>query len=283
MRNYLSAHDIANNIRMTRTQHAGTFLIVEGDIDMRVYRRFINEIQCMLIPAHGKDNAINALSILEKNNFNGVLAIVDSDFWKLDSIQPNSSNLFITDTHDLEGMLLFSDALEKVLSEFGSTNKIKKLSKPVRNILLECALPIGFFRWLSSPTKDNLFLKFRELSFENFVDKKTLIVDIDILIKEVKANSQNSTLDENAIKHKITLLRNVGYDPWQVCSGHDLIQILSIGLRNIFGNNKARTISAEVVDGILRIAYEYLHFCQTQLHNSIKYWEKANPSFKVLK
>lgn len=283
MKNYLTAHDIANNARMIRTLHPGTILIVEGNTDIRVYERFVNDTYCKLIPANGKDKTIDALAILEKDNYDGVLAIVDTDFWKLDGIEPNTPNLLLTDTHDLETMLLSSDALDKILSEFGSATKIKKLGKPIRDILLKSALPIGYFRWLSSPTKDNLFLKFKEFCFPNFVDKKTLSVAIDKLIKEVKTNSQHSTFDGNVIQLKIeTLIKNNAYDPWHVCSGHDLVQILSIGLKNIFGNNKARTIATELLDGILRVAYEYSHFCLTKLHNAIKDWEKMHPSFKVL-
>lgn len=283
MKAYLTAYDIANNARMTRTSHSGTILIVEGDTDMRVYKRFINDTHCKSISANGKDKAIDALKILEKDNYKGILAIIDTDFWKLDGIEPNTPNLLLTDTHDLETMLLSSGAFEKVISEFGSATKIKKLGKPIRNMLLKSALPIGYFRWLSSPTKDNLLLKFKELRFPNFVNKKTLSVAIDKLIKEVKTNSQNSTLDENVIKLKVeTLIKNNAYDPWHICSGHDLVQFLSIGLKNIFGNNKAKAITTELVDGILRVAYEYSHFCLTQLHNSIKGWEGMHPSFKVL-
>lgn len=106
---------------------------------------------------------------------------------------------------------------------------------------------------------------------------------VDKLIKEVKTDSHNSILDENVMQLKIkTLIKNNACDPWHVCSGHDLLQILSIGLNNIFGNRKARTITAELVDAILRVAYEYSRFCLTQLHNAIKDWEKMHPSFKVL-
>ena len=283
MKNYLTAHDIANNARMIRTLHPGTILIVEGNTDIRVYERFVNDTYCKLIPANCKDKTIDALAILEKDNYYGILAVVDADFWKLDGIEPNTPNLLLTDTHDLETMILSSDAFEKVLSEFGSATKIKKLGKSIRNMLLKSALPIGYFRWLSSPKQDNLLLKFKELCFPNFVDKKTLSVAIDKLIIEVKTNSQNHALDENMIKLKIeTLIKNNAYDPWQVCSGHDLVQILSIGIKNIFGNNKARMITSELVAGILRVAYEYSHFCLTQLHNLIKGWERMHPSFKVL-
>ncbi len=267
-----------------RTQYTGTILIVEGSTDARVYRRLVSKNECRLIPATGKDKAINALELLENGGFNGVLTIVDADFQRLDGIEQNSSNLLLTDSHDLETMILHSDALDNVLSEFGSARKIEKLGRPIRDVLLEGGLPIGYLRWLSSPAKDNLSLKFKELSFDKFVDEKTLRVSIDDLIRELKTNSGDSTLDENATKLKIMALDGEGDDPWQVCSGHDLVLILSIGFRNIFGNlRRGETVTPDQVDGMLRLAYNYSHFCLTRLHNSIKGWETANPTFRVLK
>lgn len=281
MRNNLTPFDIANNVCMTRTLHKGAILIVEGTTDIRVYERFLGKNKCKFIPAHGKNNAIEALSILENNGFNGILTIIDADFWRLDGIKPKTPNLLLTDTHDLETIIISSDAFDKVLNEFGSVKEIKKLGKPIREMLLESGIPIGFLRWISSYEKENLFLAFKNLSFHKFVDKKTLRVDIDNLIKEVKIKSNNSTLDENLMMNEILILMKSEYDPWQVCSGHDLVQILSIGFLNIFGNHRGKKTTPEVVDGLLRISYEFSHFCLTNLHKSIVDWEKSNPHFEI--
>lgn len=56
------------------------------------------------------------MSILEKDAFLGVLAIVDADFDILESKLPESKNVLFTDAHDLETMIMKSFALEKVLS-----------------------------------------------------------------------------------------------------------------------------------------------------------------------
>ena len=280
-----TAPDIAAEARMIRAaDHNRAILIVEGSTDARVYGWFVNGGKCELIPAAGKDKAISALELLENGGFDGILTIVDADFQRLDGIEPNSSNLLLTDSHDLETIILCSTALDKVLSEYGSAREIAKLGRPIREVLLEGGLPIGYLRWLSSPAKDNLSLKFKELSFDKFIDEKTMGVSIYNLIRELKTNSKDSTLDENETKLKIMALAGEGHDPWQVCSGHDLIQILAIGLINAFGNpRRGETATPDQVDASLRLAYNYSHFCLTRLHNSIKGWETANPTFRVLK
>jgi hypothetical protein len=283
MYQYLTPVDIANNVRMIRTTHQGTILIVEGDIDVRVYSKFIDEKLCVLTPAFGKDNAIEALSNLEKSKLTNILVIIDSDFWQLAGITPTSSNLVLTDSHDLETMIINSEAVEAMLSEFGKTSKISRLSKPLREFLIDCALPIGFLRWLSSPHKFHLYLKFDGLCFNRFVDKKTLRIDINKLIRETKINSKNRSLNENWIKSEIIKLYKMGYDPWHVCSGDDLIEILALGLSNIFGNERSRQMTPNALEGILRIAYSYSCFSRTQLYRSITNWEMINPGSKVLK
>jgi hypothetical protein len=283
MKAHLTPHDIANTVRMMRTLHSGAIIIVEGDTDLRVYQRFVDEKRCRLVPGNGRPNTIGSLSILENAHLKGILAIIDADFWKLDGVKPSSSNLVLTDTHDLETMILSSNALDKVLSEFGSTAKIGRLGKPVRTLLLEAASPIGFFRWLSSPTKDNLFLRFKGLNFDGFLNKRTLEVDLHKLIKQVEANTPGCIIDLGGTTVNIQKLKAMGHDLWQVCSGHDMTEILTMGLRSLFGNARAAAISTEVVDGVLRISYEHSYFRCTQLHTSIKSWEEANQDYKILR
>jgi len=149
------------------------FLLVEGSTDERVYKHFIGEDKCQIIVTHSKDNAIKALVILEKDKLLGVLAIVDADFMVLEEMQPSSQNLLLTDMHDLELMIINSPALEKVLVELGSTEKISKLEKTykkdIRSLLLESAMPIGYLRWVS--LREKLSLKFETLKLDRFIDK----------------------------------------------------------------------------------------------------------------
>ena len=121
MRESITPNRIANKIRLLRTQYTGSFLIAEGDTDTRVWENLVDSTKCCVENAFNKDNAVKVLNILEQANFAGVLAVVDADFDILEKTVPLSRNLLLTDTHDLETMLLKSPALEKVLREqYGS-------------------------------------------------------------------------------------------------------------------------------------------------------------------
>lgn len=285
MKKYITSHEIANEIRLKRQLHSGSFVIVEGYTDKKVFGNFFKEDICKLVPAFGKGNAVEALSILGSENFVGVVAIVDADFWLLNGVAPTSTNLFVTDTHDLETMMIQSPALEKVLQEFGSETKIQKFVKKtgidVRTKLLDVGRVIGYFRWIS--LQENLDLKFDGLSYEKFVSRETLSIDVGKLIKVVKNHSQKHDLPEQEIYDKINELEKTLNVPlWHICCGDDLIYILSIGLRKIFGSRKVGEVKREILERSLRLAYEFVYFCKTKLYASLKAWEELNKAFEIV-
>ncbi len=283
MREYITPNFIANQIRLLRdrSQYIGSsFLIVEGDTDARVWKNLVDSTKCRVEIAHNKDNAVKVLNILEKGNFAGVLAVVDADFDILEGSVPLSPNLLFTDTHDLETMLLKSPALEKVLLEHGSEDKIKSFAKDIRQTLLESAKVIGYLRWAS--LKFDYCLKFEDLAFKKFVDDRTLILNQSELIKTVKNNSQKQGLDEPEIIAKMDSLKTNAQDMWYVCCGHDMICILSIALCKALGTRNSKQVEPDVLEKDLRLAYESSHFRLTQLYTAIQDWEKNNQPFQIL-
>ncbi len=283
MKEHINPSYIANQIRLLRNQPQYTehsFLIAEGDTDARVWKNLVDSTKCRVEIAHNKDNAIKVLNILEQGNFAGVLAIVDADFEILEGTVPLRQNLLFTDTHDLETMLLKSPALEKVLSEHGSEDKIKGFAKDVRQTLLESAKIIGYLRWAS--LKFDYCLKFEDLAFNKFVDKETLALNESDLMKTVKNNSQKLGLDEQEIRANMNSLKTNTQDIWYICCGHDMIAILSIALCKALGSCNSQKVEPNVLEQNLRLAYESSYFCKTQLYAAIQDWEKTNHPFQVL-
>ena len=288
----LSAKGVVRQILLER-QYADNegrvFLIVEGSTDKRVYQWLAAENKCRIIAAQSKENAVKALAMLEDEGILGILAIVDADFMALEDEQSLSPNLLLTDTHDLEMMILNSLALEKVLDEFGSAVKIKNLvdkcKKDIRSLLLACAMPIGYLRWIS--LRENLSLKFEDLKFEKFINKDDLTIDIMQLIRIVQSHttsqkdSQKPLLKDSDLQDKIEQLSSDTHDPWHICCGHDVVTILSFGLRKAIGNSKIT--EPDLIEKCLRLAYEHAFFSQTQLYAAIQIWEEINDTFAVLR
>ncbi|RFP61788.1 MAG: DUF4435 domain-containing protein [Limnothrix sp. CACIAM 69d] len=287
MRDHISVNREANAIHMRRSTFSGAFLLIEGNSDRTFYERFIDDKECQIVVTSGKSRAISILKILEGFSFQGVVAIVDADFDRLENFVSTSPNLIQTDTHDLETMLLISPALEKVIREFGirsddesSRQKMTDFSNTIRTKLLDCGIPIGYLRWIS--LQESLDLTFDGIEFAKFIDGKTLQICLRNLIREVKNKSQAHLLQTEDLQTEIENQRDDSHDPWQVCCGHDLVQILSLGLRQLASKKNKSEVKPDDLERSLRLAYEGVFFYQTQLYTKICLWESNNPTFRVL-
>lgn len=229
----------ADQIRLRRDAFAGVFLVVEGYTDKLVYGNFVNPKTCEFVISDGKEQALNTIKILDNDKFTGVLAVVDADFDRLENNLPESPNILLTDDHDLEVMILKTPALEKVIKERGSEEKTK--DNNIREILLKIGQEIGYLRWVSQ--KYNLSLRFENLDLGRFIKKDTLSIDCSELIKAIKNHSQKPLLVDNDILEKMRELRNNEHDPWQVCCGHDIMEILSLALCRAWGTCKPTDFS----------------------------------------
>jgi len=271
MREQITPDRIANSIRLLRSAHEGVFLIVEGHSDKLIYERLVNKQEVRVTIASGKNNAIKALSILEKENFRRVVAVIDADFSRIEQQIPDSNNLFLTDEHDLEMMLIKSAAFDKLLKERGSEEKIAAFPKDIRETLLKLGQEIGKLRLLS--LRNKLDLKFEGLKFGKFIDKEKLSINIDELIRSIKNHSQKLSLDEQQIKQDLSVISDENHDPWQLCCGHDFIGILAIALCKVLGTWNANDVKTEVLERELRLAYELSYFYQTQIYQLMVNWQ----------
>jgi Protein of unknown function (DUF4435) len=263
---------------MLRATHAGVFLLVEGYDDARVYRRLIDGDRCQIVPSLNKDMALKTLATLQESSSDDVVAIVDKDFDELNGQLPKLPNLFFTDTHDLETMLLQSPALEKLMNEFATTEKLQLWGAKLRDLLLESGSSIGYLLWVS--LQNNLNLDFKGIDFGKFVDG--LIVDEMKLIQEVKNKSQQPGLNNKDLQQKMKAQKQESHDLWQVCRGHDLMDILSIALRKTLGTNQPNQVTLQILERSLRLAYEAVYFQTTQLYAALKDWELQNQPYQIL-
>ena len=177
-------------------------------------------------------------------------------------------------------MLLNSPALDKVIAEFGSQEKIAKFNRDVRTALLEAGMSVGYLLWVSQ--RDGLNLTFDGITFSKFVDEQTLQINELKLIREVKNKSQALFLKDEDLQQRITSQRSNSHDRWQVCCGHHLVEILSLGLRKAIGSNKAADIEPHSLERNLRLAYEEVYFRKTGLYSDMRTWESNNQPFQVL-
>jgi hypothetical protein len=272
---------------MTRSQHRGSILVLEGDTDARVFKRFIEKSACKIVPAHGKNNALKILEILGSGSFPGLLIIVDADFGRAEGKTIESENLFLTDTHDLETLILKnSDCLERHLDEFADQSILDSSKVPVLKWLLECASPVGYVRWICHKNGRGDF-SFKKLRFEPFVVGYPMEPNIEEMFAAIKGQCFSGESDEEVdlefLKSELKKLMSETYDQWQICNGHDMMKVLAIGFQKSFGKRKSKKFNWEIIESILRTTYEYSHFQRTNLYRDILKWQEENQPYTVLK
>lgn len=281
---YITGSDVAAEVRMTRAGFPGTVLIVEGDHDCRIYERFASAGDCRVIPAHGKTNAVDAITIIQKARMPGVLAIVDADFWHILGVPHNLTDIIPTDAHDIEVIMVESQALDVVLREYGVGKKIKAFitanrAAHLRDVLLARALPLGLLRLVSE--ENSLRLKFKGLDYSTVVSRTSLHIDEKALVREIMKLTRGHGITTIRITKLLKQARKRRCDARQACSGHDVTAITAIALQHAIGGHKIGLATAENVERWLRMSYDLRAFKTTDIYRQTKAWEAANTPYKV--
>lgn len=283
MLEYQTGARVFNDVMIKRASSAATMVIVEGSQDSVIYRKVLepDPARCRLIPAGGKDNALEAIEKLRQYCCPGVLAIVDADFWHLESMSAPGPDVLVTDKHDIETTMLSVGVLNRVLQALGSERELKRLDHSVEEMLLASGLPLGTARWVAS-SRLKIDLTFKGLDFDKFINHDTLDLDIDSMTQELQRINPGKIGNRSIMVKVVRDWLRRKADPWNVCCGHDLTAILAIGLAHIFGNRKGHNVNADAVFDAMADAFQSELFTRTELYRSVLEWESNNLGYVVL-
>ena len=270
----------ANAIRMKRSHHSGCFLIVEGRDDRLFFEQFVDRRYGAVQVAGGKDNVAEVVCILQADSFPGVVGVIDADLDHVEGHDRSSRNLIVLEAYDLEALLIKSPALDRVLVELGSADKIASRQRQPREELAEAAAPIGCLRLHSQ--RSGLNLAFDGMRYARFVDSDSLRTDVHDLVREVKNRSRRPDLTGDDIARHTRAIQTTVGDPWLICCGTDMVAVLGIGLRKALGTNSAGAVAPDVLRRSLRLAYERHEFINSRLGQDLRDWATRNPGFRVL-
>ncbi|WP_422543456.1 DUF4435 domain-containing protein [Methanosarcina sp.] len=278
------SYELQVEIHSLRQAHQGSFLLVEGSSDSRFYKKYIDSEKCQTIPACKKDIILELIPRMHR--FKGIVGIVDSDFSYVEGESVRSENIIMTDTHDIETLIIESPALEGVFLEYIDEDKLRELEtnvgKNIRDIVLCSGKYIGLLLLYSN--KKQLYLKFENINFLKFIDRETLSINVEKLIEVVLENSNRQHIKVENILSELEKMEKNEFNLWCVCRGHDLVKILFIGIKYIFGSSNARYLDdPKGLERALRLAYESNFFVKTEIYNYMRQWESKNTPFIVCK
>ena len=281
MREYIRASDISNEISMKRSYFSGSFLIVEGVTDCRLYGKFTDKDECNIVVAHSKDNVrISVRESYLRRNDRKVVGIVDQDLDGLNGIG-HKPPVFATDCRDTDTVMMRSSALDGVLLEYADPDKLEMFVNKyggVRDAVAAACYPLGLLMYVSD--KHEHGLSFKDPDHSLFVDRKGLKANIDSMIDIILSNSPHSSVTKKDLAAQLNKELKEERDPWNVCRGHDMISVLAIGLRDVFGSYNAKYVRSGEIGGALRLAYDKATFRSTSLFRETSKWSSDN-RFKV--
>ncbi|QAU49096.1 DUF4435 domain-containing protein [Bradyrhizobium guangzhouense] len=271
---------LAAEVLFLRTQTPeSSIVLLEGDSDVRLFEGLLEVDISNLVNCFGKENVLLTIDLVDQSGLRGVLAIVDADFAAILETTFTSPNIVQSDFHDFEVVLFNSSALDRLLIEDGSKDKIKKLQQTttVRAFLIHACSQLGCLRLYSQKTNANL--KFKGLKYR-FLGRK-LEIDLDEIVKEVFDHSNKHTgLDE--AKAFITNFTFAEVDLNHLVCGHDLIAALGVALQSVIGSRNAVHCSVPELESKLRLGFSREDFSKTKVYAEIRAWEQRNDPFRIL-
>lgn len=272
--------DIVVEIRMLLTARTRAVLLVEGSSDARLYAKFMIE-SVHVVDCRGKDNAVAALQEFDAESPAKVLAIVDADYWNIDESAISSPNVLTTDGHDAEMMIVKSNSFESVLRELGSKDKIDaflsaNLEYDIRSVLLARLLPLACLRYMSH--SEGLNLRFEGLELSAVAERKTLLINESALLGRVLAKTRATHMRIASLERKLreyaSRLRST--DMYQLCCGHDFVDLLALALRSAIGSQNNEDTKRHRIEMILRVSFDARSFQETDLCSKVLLWQENN-------
>ena len=277
MREYITSDDICNQISMERSVFRGTFLVVEGVTDERLFEKFIDKDEVRIIEAHSKDNVRHAVKDMANvRRDSRVIGIVDPDLDRLRGRKVKPP-LFFTDCRDMEMMVIRSNALQDVLDEYSDHELLQKFTEtvgPVRDALISASYPLGLLMYISQ--KEGLNLSFKDLEFERFINPRTLTLNAGSMVDTVIFNSKNCRMGRKALLQRLDREAQDLEDQWEAARGHDTVNILLIALKRNFGSFNSRGLNEGELGGALRLAFSDQCFVKTDLYRDTSAWAAEN-------
>lgn len=271
-----SAGDVAAEIAMSRLNWPGSFLVVEGPSDSCFWRPR-KSANCDVVIATGRSQLLGAAQLIAKSGIDGVLGIVDDDFDTLLGRPHGIANVLSTEPRDLEGMLLRSGALDKVLAEYADTHMVDRFIRQeppsIQDALLKRAAIFGKVHLVNfqSPSPVGL-IKLRPPRFRcanSWAYDETLILS--------EAVRLGVAPDVLTLKRDISQLPDIPL--WQLCRGHDLLLILGDGLKTALGS---RAVGEDALSICLRSGYEKGDLRSSKVWADISAWESTNAPYEIL-
>ncbi len=275
MRSYIDSSSKTNEIRLLLnhpTYKRSLVIILEGSTDIRLFRSLLNSDSVCLESVDGKNNLINVMKDLKEDRDISVIAICDADFDHINNLSGDreESDVYLTDVHDSETMLVDSPSLKSFIDEYSNHENHAEINGQLKEIVLSVAHEIGLFRLVNFNDKINLNMK--SMNFNNFINiyKLNIVLDKEQFLGDIltRSKSLKPEVDKEYLLGRYQEEKQLEHPVLQVCCGHDIANIVAM-LYSQRWVSCVQNINKDKVESALRLAYTIEHFKSTALYTKI--------------
>jgi hypothetical protein len=278
-------------------------LVVEGPDDKIALKGIVDEKTCDVEFLEGKQKVFECLTKVNEQKRENIIGLVDSDYEKIlkeaGSSPPQSivKYLFMTDSHDINTMVVASGALLKMLQSLNFSFNPEVVSG-IREQAVAITQQIGLVRCLSADKLHrDIKCNFRENlrltppHVRNYIDipgRKANLVALLAAVKGELPPAKQAALYQFIIEnYTAEVKRRYPKEdlPWQLCQGHDLFSVLYTVLQeNGFGGFTFDEFSIDLFD---QFGIDEMKESGKNLLQRMKEWEgrakKSGKGYRIFK
>lgn len=247
---------IADRIRLHRQVSVRPVLVVEGPTDEQFCERVLPVAMDTFV-ATTRGNVLAVAQKLSQFNLTAVLCVVDRDF---DDVVTQATDqgwpVVAYDGADLEGMLLFTNALSVMLSALASGDKLRRYGgvAAIRERVVSAVLPISCLRRANAV--GGWGLVFDAVELRNRIDGKSLALKAQSYCDALYAASDSGALGvSRADVYGVFTNSEVDLPVSGVplVRGRDALSVLGEALRRHIGSLSRDQADADHLASILRL------------------------------
>ena len=268
VQNKINEHHVLNSIRLQMRHELGKnkiWIIVEGITDQNLFERLLKSEKVAVNQSYaGLKGLIFIVQELLKET-DKVIGIRDADFTRLTNNIKSEKNVFLTDCHDTEMMLISAD--NTYLSVVIECRVSRDTAIETRQKIQKSIIFIGGLKWMNDV--DDLELNFKNLGLSDFYNPTLLSLDaqgyLDAVMKRSPNKKKSVSLDD--VNRQISSID----DLLNLCNGHDFLNALSLYINS---NPLCKHgIGIDEIGRLFRLAYGFMDFKNTELFKKLSDWE----------
>ena len=263
-------------LNIQHPNHKDVIIVVEGEDDEKALKKFFNmqavEFTCATSCSIVKDAML--IVSTDKQLKDCVIGIKDADFDHIKKISYNIANLMITDTHDMETLMLTPKVCERICWE-----TIKQEYPNLSFDAMTSLKNLSYLRYYN----DKMILTGEKKSDKDGIRfKKTKIhklipnnqpVSVEDVLKHVKlaGNSKKASFPDLDTMNQFIQENPIDDDElFLFTNGHDLVSVI----RNILHSKakKAKEYGEIAIAALIRANFGKEEFEKTKLYKDIDNW-----------